>query len=68
MVDALFEALGDERFLPGDAARGPWSQDSLHGGPVAALLAGAAETLLDGLHPARVTVELLRPAPSRRSR
>jgi len=63
MVDALFEALGGDRYLPGDTARGPWSKDSLHGGPVAALLAGAAEGLLDGLHPARVTVELLRPVP-----
>jgi len=63
MVDALFEPLGGERYLPGDAARGPWSRESLHGGPVAALLAGAAEPLLDDLHPARVTVELLRPVP-----
>jgi hypothetical protein len=63
MVDALFEVLGDDRYLPTDAARGPWSRDALHGGPVGALLAGAAEALLDGLHPARVSVELLRPAP-----
>jgi hypothetical protein len=63
MADALFEPLGNDRYLPTDLARGPWSADALHGGPVAALLAGAAEGLLEGLHPARVTVELLRPAP-----
>jgi hypothetical protein len=63
MADALFAPLGNDRYLPTDLARGPWSPDALHGGPVAALLAGAAEGLLDGLHPARVTVELLRPAP-----
>jgi hypothetical protein len=63
MVDALFEPLESDRYLPTDLARGPWSPDSLHGGPVGALLAGAVEGLLEGLHPARVTVELLRPAP-----
>ncbi|MDP1820943.1 MAG: thioesterase family protein [Acidimicrobiales bacterium] len=63
MPDALFAELGDGRFLPADAARGPWSPDALHGGPVAALLAGAAEALLEDLHPARVSIELLRPVP-----
>lgn len=63
MADALFEPLGTDRYLPTDLTRGPWTADALHGGPVAALLAGAAEGLLDDLHPARVTVELLRPAP-----
>lgn len=63
MSDALFTALGDDRFLPGDAARGPWDAAALHGGPTAALLAGAAEALLEDLFPARVSVELLRPVP-----
>jgi hypothetical protein len=63
MVDALFEPLGGDRYLPGLAARGPWSKDALHGGPVAALVAGAAEHVLEDLFPARVTVELLRPVP-----
>ncbi len=63
MADALFEPLADARYLPTDLSRGPWTKDALHGGPVAALLAGAAEALLEDLHPARVTVELLRPAP-----
>jgi acyl-coenzyme A thioesterase PaaI-like protein len=46
-----------------DVARGPWSAGALHGGPVAALLAVAAEALpsVAPMFPARVTVELLRP-------
>lgn len=63
MPDALFERIGDDRYLPTDASRGPWSPDSLHGGPVGALMAGAVEPLLENLHPARVSLELLRPVP-----
>jgi acyl-CoA thioesterase len=63
MADALFSPLGDERFEAQPFARGPWSPDALHGGPVAALLGGAAEILLEDLFPARTTVELLRPVP-----
>ena len=63
MAEALFTKLDDDLVLPQDAARGPWTPDALHGGPVAALLGGAADALLEGLHPARTTVELLRPAP-----
>ena len=61
---ALF-TLDDDAFVPTDFARGPWSPDSLHGGPPAALLARAFErhepaepTLV-----ARLTVEILRPVP-----
>ncbi|MCK4178121.1 thioesterase family protein [Aciditerrimonas ferrireducens] len=36
------------RFLPTELARGPWDEGALHGGPVAALLAEAAEALLTG--------------------
>lgn len=63
MAHALFERIGDDRYLPTEAARGPWSPDSLHGGPVGALLAGAVEPLLADLHPARATLELIRPVP-----
>jgi hypothetical protein len=62
--DALF--LRDrDRFVPSELARGPWSPDALHGGPVAALLAGLAESLAKPgpMHPARMTLELLRPVP-----
>ncbi len=64
MPEALFEPDGT-RFVPTALARGPWSPDALHGGPVAALLArAAAGVAADGpMHPARLTIELLRPVP-----
>lgn len=64
MADALFRRLAADQFLPTDLARGPWSREALHGGPPAALMAGAAQAALgDGLFPSRLTVELLRPVP-----
>jgi hypothetical protein len=67
--ESLFVPVDDGAWLPTGATRGPWTPDALHGGPVAALLAGAAEAAsdiaVDGapMHPARLTVELLRPVP-----
>ena len=65
MADALFTALSADRFLPSELARGPWSPNALHGGPVAALLARSLERAEASvpMHPARLTVELLRPVP-----
>jgi hypothetical protein len=62
--EALFDRDG-ARYVPTEASRGPWSPDALHGGPVAALLAGVAEAEPsdEPLQPARFTVELLRPVP-----
>ena len=53
------------RLVPTERARGPWSPDALHGGPVAALVARAAETVPGGeeLQLVRITLELLRPVP-----
>jgi hypothetical protein len=64
MSDALFDKDGDS-FLPSEITRGPWSPDALHGGPVAALLAGLAEGLPRSapMAAARITIELLRPVP-----
>ena len=62
-VDALFVPDG-ARLVPTERARGPWSPDSLHGGPVAAALARETERSTpvdDGLRMTRLTVELLRP-------
>jgi hypothetical protein len=53
------------RLVPTELARGPWSADALHGGPVAAILARAIEAC-DTLAPmrlTRLTVELVRPVP-----
>lgn len=76
MGDALFERLhtggsgepGLVTVRPTGFSRGPWSPDALHGGPVAALVAGEAEALLattfDGLYvPTRFTLDLERPVP-----
>lgn len=64
---SLFEPVDSRVWLPTDYARGPWSPDALHGGPVAALLASAAEQAGDedggDWHPARLSVELVRPVP-----
>lgn len=63
---------GQVAWVPTDLARGPWSPDALHGGPVAALAARAVERCaprpgLEGasvpMHVTRLTVELLRPVP-----
>jgi hypothetical protein len=55
----------DGRFVASEAARGPWDAGAQHGGAPAALLMRAFERLPaeDGLALARVTYELLRPAP-----
>jgi hypothetical protein len=54
-----------EHWLPTELSRGPWSPDSLHGGPPAALLTRALERLpaRAAMRLVRVTVELLRPVP-----
>jgi len=64
MDDALFHPDGD-RWLPSAFARGPWSPDALHGGPVAALVGRAVEECPsdEPMHVTRLTVELLRPVP-----
>jgi hypothetical protein len=63
-ADALFVPDGD-RMVPTGWARGPWSQQSLHGGPVAALVVGDVESLApdDGFQLSRLTLELIRPVP-----
>jgi hypothetical protein len=61
---ALFVPDGD-RLVPTDRSRGPWSPTALHGGPVAALVARAAESVEGGedRQLVRITLELLRPVP-----
>lgn len=63
-AEPVFEAL-DGRFVASEAARGPWDPRAQHGGAPAALLMRAFEQLPapDGVALARVTYELLRPAP-----
>jgi hypothetical protein len=61
-VRALFVPDGS-RLVPTDLARGPWSPDALHGGPVAAAVTRGTEQTVpadDGLRTTRLTLELLR--------
>ncbi|MHB8439655.1 MAG: acyl-CoA thioesterase domain-containing protein, partial [Acidimicrobiales bacterium] len=61
---ALFEADG-RYVVPQDYARGPWSPDALHGGPVAGLVARAVERCAPDpdMLVTRLTVDLQRPVP-----
>jgi len=63
-AEPVFEAV-DGRFVATKVSRGPWDDGAQHGGAPAALLMRAFEQLPseDGLAVARVTYELLRPAP-----
>lgn len=63
-ASSLFERRADGAIVPTELARGPWDPRSLHGGPVAALIADAVEELpADGIDwfVSRLTVELERP-------
>lgn len=61
---ALFVRVDANRVLAQGHSRGPWSPDALHGGPVAALVAGEAERLLGAGTPiSRLTIDLERPVP-----
>ena len=64
MTDTMFTET-DGAYVPTLQARGPWSLDTLHGGPVAALLAHRVERCVpDGqLRIARLTTDLFRPVP-----
>ena len=64
MLEPLFRSDGSS-FMPSVQARGPWDEDALHGGPVAALIARELERL-DSDSPMQVTrftMEILRPVP-----
>jgi hypothetical protein len=64
MIEPLFHPDRD-RWIPSELTRGPWAPDAMHGGPVAALLAHVAERVEapGPMHPARLTLELMRPVP-----
>ena len=69
MADALFERDGD-LYVPTGLTRGPWDPGAMNGGAAAALVARAAERHDDEGAPvlpdqllARMTIDLVRPAP-----
>lgn len=58
-----FNQLSDDRFTGNDPARGPWSADFCHAGPVAGLVARALERSVPGKALTRMSLDLLRPVP-----
>jgi hypothetical protein len=61
---AFFTQVADGSFIGNDPARGPWSQDHCHAGPVSGLIARAAEALAGPERMlTRLTVDFLRPLP-----
>jgi hypothetical protein len=63
MPDALFHRDGD-LFVPTEAARSPWSDQALHAGPPAALIARALEALEgDRWWVVRLTIDILGEIP-----
>ncbi|MBM3695072.1 MAG: thioesterase family protein [Actinobacteria bacterium] len=63
MPDALFHRDGD-LFLPTEAARSPWSERALHGGPPGALIARAIEAMEgDRWWVVRLTIDIMAEIP-----
>ena len=60
--ESIFEPDGD-RFVPTEAALGPWTDQALHGGPPAMLMAREIERVPadQPMFVARLTIELMRP-------
>ena len=65
MSDAYFIQQADDHFVATEWTIGPWSKESQHGGPPAALLGRAIERVVgrDDVQIARATFEILRPVP-----
>ncbi len=53
----------DDWYVGNDPARGPWSADGCHAGPVTGVIAAAAERLIDDKQLVRLTVNYVRPVP-----
>ena len=62
-LEPTFQRDGD-LIIPGEAARGPWSRETVGGGQLTSLLASGVELHADDeLHPARITFDLFRAVP-----
>jgi hypothetical protein len=64
MTEAVFVADGDA-LVPTELAAGPWDPQALHGGPAAAIMARAIETVETEvpMSVVRLTCEFMRPVP-----
>lgn len=64
MANGFFRKIDNDLFDGTDAARGPWSPDHCHAGPVAGLAARGVEAVFgDGFALVRLTLDLVRPVP-----
>jgi acyl-CoA thioesterase superfamily protein/acyl-Coa thioesterase superfamily protein len=63
MTESIFEPVGQDLYAPTEAALGPWTDQALHGGPPAMLMAREIERFQPDadLFVTRLTIELLRP-------
>lgn len=59
----FFSGTDDDGFVGNDAARGPWSVDACHAGPVTGLLVRAFEHAETDKQLVRITADYLRPIP-----
>lgn len=67
-AEAFFERLAADRYLPTALTRGPWSAQTQHAGPPAALLGRAVQDrpgAREEMRLARITYDILRPVPIR---
>ena len=60
---AYFEHIRGGHFCANAPARGPWSADHCHAGPVAGLIARALERAVPEKVLTRMTLDLVRPIP-----
>lgn len=63
MTASFFARLGPGEYRANGIARGPWSAEACHAGPVSALLAGEAEDLVPDKQLVRLTIDIARPIP-----
>lgn len=62
MQDCFF-SRSEDVFHSNEHCRGPWHKDFQHAGPPSALIARQIEEQADGMHVARIHIDLLKPIP-----
>jgi len=62
-ADEAFFRVNNDWFVGNDAARGPWTVDACHAGPVAAVIARALEQVAPKKQLTRLTIIFRRPIP-----
>jgi len=61
--ESFFTRTDDNLFVGNGPARGPWTADACHAGPVSGLLARAAENTIVDKQMVRLTANFVRPVP-----